>query len=133
MFTSRLKSSGTSTDVCIRSGLEDEPLRVDNSDTESVLSVGCSTISDEGVGDDIGISVADFLGLEPGVFKNVRSSSSLDATEFADSEERFGIERTYGSCFGDPEADAKIVVSGAFRLKCVKYVIALRSAGLCNG
>lgn len=91
MFTLSELRSGTSTDVCVRSGL-DWSLWIDNSDIESVLSIGCSTTSDEGDGDDIGASIVLFFGLESGVFKKVRSSSSLNTVGPA-NEARFGTER----------------------------------------
>ena len=94
LTSSRLRLSGTSTtDVCMKLGLE-RPLWIDKSDAESVVSVGCSTMSDEGVGGDIETSVIFFFGLESNVFKRVRSSSSLDITEFVVNDERFGAERT---------------------------------------
>lgn len=93
LTSSRLKLSETSTDVCIKLGLE-RPLWIDKSDAESVVSVGCSTMSDEGVGGDIETSVIFFFGLESNVFKRVRRSSSLDIIEFVVNEERFGAERT---------------------------------------
>ena len=118
--------SGTSTDVCMKLGLE-RPLWIDKSDTESVVSVGCSTMSDEGVGGDIETSVIFFFGLESNVFKRVRSSSSLDISEFVVNEERFGAERIYGNSFDDSVyvEDFKIEPSCVLTLKYIEGIVVL--------